>query len=80
MGGPGGVFAGGFGVSVVTRRAGVAKSAGTYGWNGGMGTTWFNDPAEDLVAVTMTQQAWTSPSPPNICLDFWTSVYQAIDD
>jgi hypothetical protein len=28
----------------------------------------------------MTQRAWTSPSPPDACLDFWTSAYQAIDD
>ena len=28
----------------------------------------------------MTQQMWTSPGPPTVCLDFWTSVYQAIDD
>ena len=28
----------------------------------------------------MTQRAWTSPNPPDICLDFWTSAYQAIDD
>ena len=24
----------------------VAKSVGTYGWDGGMGTSWYNDPAE----------------------------------
>jgi len=26
------------------------------------------------------QAAWTSPSPPGVYLDFWTSAYQAIDD
>jgi hypothetical protein len=33
-----------------------------------------------MVTILMTQRAWTSPSPPDVCLDFWTSSYQAIDD
>jgi CubicO group peptidase (beta-lactamase class C family) len=28
----------------------------------------------------LTQSLWTSPSPPVVYLDFWTSAYQAIDD
>ena len=70
----------GFGVSVVTRRTGLGPSAGAYGWSGGLGTTWYNDPAEDLVLLLMTQRAWTSHLPPPICRDFWTSAYAAIDD
>ena len=70
----------GFGVSVVTRRTNVAKSVGTYGWDGGLGTSWCTDPAEDMMLILMTQRAWTSPAPPNACLDFWTSAYQALDD
>jgi hypothetical protein len=30
--------------------------------------------------VLMTQRAWTSPSPPDVCRDFWTATYQALDD
>jgi hypothetical protein len=30
--------------------------------------------------ILMTQGAWTSPDPPAVCLDSWTSAYQAIDD
>jgi CubicO group peptidase (beta-lactamase class C family) len=70
----------GFGVSVVTRRTTLGPSAGAYGWNGGLGTTWYNDPAEDLVLILMTQRAWTSHLPPAICRDFWTAAYQAIED
>lgn len=70
----------GFGVSVITRRDDVARSVGTFGWDGGLGTSWFADPREDLVTILMTQRAWTSPKPPDVCLDFWTSAYQAIDD
>jgi len=70
----------GFGMSVVTRRDDIASVPGRYGWDGGMGTSWYSDPSEEMVTILMTQQSWTSPNPPNICLDFWTSAYQAIDD
>jgi CubicO group peptidase (beta-lactamase class C family) len=70
----------GFGVSMVTRRDDVAAVPGRFGWDGGLGTSWYSDPREDLVTILMTQRAWTSPSPPDVCLDFWTSAYQAIDD
>jgi CubicO group peptidase (beta-lactamase class C family) len=70
----------GFGVSVGTRRDDVAAPVGRFGWDGGLGTSWYSDPAEDLVGILMTQRAWTSPSPPDVCLDFWTSAYQGIDD
>jgi CubicO group peptidase (beta-lactamase class C family) len=70
----------GFGLSVVTRRDDVACSVGTYGWDGGMGTSWYCDPREDMIMILMTQAAWKSPSPPAVCRDFWTGAYQAIDD
>ncbi len=70
----------GFGVSVVTRRDDIAAVPGRYGWDGGLGTSWYSDPREEMVTILMTQRAWTSPSPPDVCLDFWTSAYQAIDD
>jgi CubicO group peptidase (beta-lactamase class C family) len=70
----------GFGMSVVTRRDHPAASAGTYGWDGGWGTIWRSDPSEDMITILMSQVAWASPSPPNVCLDFWTTAYQAIDD
>ena len=70
----------GFGMSVVTERTEVAKSVGTYGWDGGMGTSWYNDPAEELTMILMTQQAWASPIPPRLFQDFWTAAYAAIAD
>jgi CubicO group peptidase (beta-lactamase class C family) len=69
----------GLGVCVVTRRDGVAASPGRYGWDGGYGTSWSSDTAEDLVAILMTQRVAFPTSSP-VYLDFWTSVYQAIDD
>jgi CubicO group peptidase (beta-lactamase class C family) len=68
----------GFGVSVVTRRDDISAVPGRYGWDGGLGTSWYSDPREDMVIILMTQCAWTSPNPPNVY--FWTLAYQAIDD
>jgi CubicO group peptidase (beta-lactamase class C family) len=70
----------GFGVSVTTRRTSVAGPAGTFGWDGGLGTSWYCDPVNDVVAVLMTQTAWTSPNPPKVWPDFWTSAYAAVDE
>jgi CubicO group peptidase (beta-lactamase class C family) len=68
----------GFGMAVRTRRTHLGPSVGSYGWNGYYGTAWYNDPAEDMTTILMIQRA-EPPSLP-IYLDFWTSVYQAIDD
>jgi CubicO group peptidase (beta-lactamase class C family) len=70
----------GFGLGVVTGRDDPAAPVGSFGWDGGLGTTWRSDPREQMVTVLMTQAAWTSPRPSAVCLDFWTSAYQAIDD
>jgi CubicO group peptidase (beta-lactamase class C family) len=70
----------GFGVCVVTKRDGVSATPGQYGWNGGFGTSWSTDPAEDMIGIVMTQRAFTSPIPPVVILDFWTLAYQAVDD
>ena len=38
----------GFGVAVVTRRHDLT-GVGTYGWDGGLGTSWRNDPSEEMI-------------------------------
>jgi CubicO group peptidase (beta-lactamase class C family) len=70
----------GFGVGVVTRRDDPSAPVGQYGWDGGLGTIWRNDPSEDLVSILLTNAAFTSPHPPDISLDFLTATYAAIDD
>ena len=70
----------GFGVSIVTRRTELAGSVGMYGWDGGLGTSWRADPAENLTGILLTQRMWTSPNGPDVYLDFWASLYQSIDD
>ena len=61
-------------------RADPSRPVGSYGWDGGLGSSWANDPAEGLIGIIMTNQMWTSPNPPAVCRDFWTSAYAAIDD
>ena len=70
----------GFGLSVIIRRDDLAAVPGRFGWDGGYGTSAYMDPKEDMVAILMTQRLWESPRGPDVCRDFWTSVYQAIDD
>ena len=65
---------------VVTRRTELCDDAGTFGWDGGYGTSAHLDPAEDMVGILMTQRMMESPQPPRVFSDFWTSAYQAIDD
>jgi CubicO group peptidase (beta-lactamase class C family) len=69
----------GFGVGVVTGRDDLSAVPGRYGWDGGYGTSWWSDPDEDLIGILMTQRA-AFPQTSSVYLDFWTSVYQAIDD
>ena len=69
----------GFGVSMITRRDGVAAAPGRYGWDGGYGTSWSSDPHEDMVAILMIQRLY-DPLVAEINEDFWTLAYQALDD
>ena len=45
----------GFGVGIVTEPDAEWPVAGRYGWSGGYGTTWFNDPHLGLTAILLTQ-------------------------
>ena len=67
----------GLGVSVLTdpAQAGILGSKGQFGWPG-LASTWFTvDPAQDLVAIVMTQFV-----PRDVRFDdqFQTLVYQAL--
>jgi CubicO group peptidase (beta-lactamase class C family) len=74
----GGVDGWGFGVGVGLRGDDLWRTPGRYGWDGGLGTSWYTDPAEDLVAVLLTQRL-DHPSANPVRLDFWTSVYAALE-
>ena len=68
----------GFGMSVLTRPDDLTTQAGRYGWNGGLGSSWWNDPNERLTAIILTERTFESPDPPNVIKDFWKSAYEAI--
>jgi CubicO group peptidase (beta-lactamase class C family) len=76
--GPDGSQGWGLGVGVQLRRTGLSRSVGSYGWDGGLGTSWANDPTESLVGVVLTTDMFTSAFPPPAAIqDFWTCVYAA---
>ena len=67
----------GFGLSIIERpEAGGVKG---YGWSGGFGTHWVNDPGEGLVAVLCTQ-VLAFPGGPGLEPDFWAGTYRALGD
>lgn len=45
----------GFQMAVSVRPDDISATPGRYGWSGGYGTDWFNDPHEDLIAIALTQ-------------------------
>jgi CubicO group peptidase (beta-lactamase class C family) len=70
----------GFGVGVQVRRTGLGPTVGTYGWTGGLGSSWANDPNHDLVGIVLTTDAFAGAFPmPAVIQDFWTDVYVALD-
>ncbi len=70
----------GFCVGIATRRDHPAAQVGQYGWDGGLGTIWRNDPSEQMVTILLTNAAWTTPRPPDIAQDFLTGAYASIEE
>jgi CubicO group peptidase (beta-lactamase class C family) len=69
----------GFGVGVQVRRTGLGPPAGSYGWTGGLGSSWANDPNHAVIGIILTTDAFTSAFPmPVVIRDFWTDVYAAL--
>ncbi len=69
----------GFGMAVRTYRADYA-SVGQFGWDGGAGTSTYGDPDKQLAGILLTQVGTTNPDSTRAILDFWTTLYQVIDD
>jgi CubicO group peptidase (beta-lactamase class C family) len=68
----------GYGMAAVTEPNVDGVAPGAYGWNGGFGTSWFNDPACGLTAVLLTQRVFDSADPPQLHKDFWRAAYAAM--
>nr|WP_221891130.1 serine hydrolase domain-containing protein [Microbispora sp. KK1-11] len=69
----------GFGMAVRTYRGDYA-SVGQFGWDGGSGTAAYADPARQLTGLLLTQVGASTPDSMQLIHDFWTTLYQAIDD
>jgi CubicO group peptidase (beta-lactamase class C family) len=77
---PAGTQGWGLGTGVVLARTGTTHAVGSYGWEGGLGSTWANDPVEDVIGVLLTTRTWSSPQPAAVTRDFWTATYAAVGD
>ncbi|WP_182883590.1 MULTISPECIES: serine hydrolase domain-containing protein [unclassified Microbispora] len=69
----------GMGMAVRTYRGDYA-SVGQFGWDGGSGTSTYADPDEQLTGILLTQVGMSTPDSARLIHDFWTTLYQAIDD
>jgi CubicO group peptidase (beta-lactamase class C family) len=47
-------------MSVVAEPSPDQPARGAFGWNGGFGSSWFSDPANDLTAMLLTQHEFSS--------------------
>lgn len=67
----------GYGMAVSTAPSPIAANAGRYGWDGGMGTSWANDPTSGLIGIMMTQSAgyYVAATP---FTDFWGAANAAV--
>jgi CubicO group peptidase (beta-lactamase class C family) len=69
----------GLGMAVSIRRTEIYNTPGRFGWDGGLGTSAYVDPAADIIGILMTQRLMGSPEPPRVFTDFWTLAYSAAD-
>lgn len=69
----------GFGMGVDIFRDDIFRTPGRFGWDGGLGTSAYIDPAEGMIGILMTQSLMHSPTPPKIFTDFWTLAYGAME-
>lgn len=51
---------------------------GSFGWDGGLGTTWRVDPRHDLIMVVLTQRMWERADPPQVHRDIQAAAYAAL--
>ncbi|HZU61851.1 MAG TPA: serine hydrolase domain-containing protein [Solirubrobacteraceae bacterium] len=51
---------------------------GSFGWDGGLGTTWRVDPTRDLVVVVLTQRMFETHEPPQVHGDIRAAAYAAL--
>lgn len=60
------------------QRVDLSSSPGSADGVGGLGTAGHSDPQQNLAGILLTQRMFESPVPPHVMTDFWTLVYQEI--
>jgi CubicO group peptidase (beta-lactamase class C family) len=65
----------GLGMAVVTGADEFSAVPGRFGWDGGLGTSCWSDPAHQMVGVLMTQRA-AFPPMASVYRDFWRTAYE----
>jgi CubicO group peptidase (beta-lactamase class C family) len=51
---------------------------GSYGWDGGLGTSWLVDPGHDLAVIVLTQRMFDGPPTPQVHRDIQVAAYAAL--
>lgn len=69
----------GLGMAVRTYRGDYAP-VGQFGWDGGSGASTYADPVNGIVGILLTQVGASVPHSIHLMHDFWTTLYQVIDD
>jgi CubicO group peptidase (beta-lactamase class C family) len=68
----------GYGMAVTMQPTPEGLRPGAYGWAGGFGTSWFNDPSRDLTAILLTQRIFDGPEPPSLHRAFQAAAVRAV--
>jgi CubicO group peptidase (beta-lactamase class C family) len=66
----------GYGMGVSTAPSAIADNVGRYGWDGGFGLSWANDPVSGLIGMMMTQNSGFYAAAP--FADFWVPANAAL--
>jgi CubicO group peptidase (beta-lactamase class C family) len=56
----------------------AVQDDGTFGWDGGFGSTWRVDPVRDLVTIVLTQRMFDSPGLPEVHSDIQSAAIAAL--
>jgi CubicO group peptidase (beta-lactamase class C family) len=56
----------------------AVRDDGAFGWDGGLGTSWLVDPAQDLTVIVLTQRMFESSEPPAVHRDIQAAAYAAL--
>ncbi|WP_166442024.1 serine hydrolase domain-containing protein [Nakamurella flava] len=67
----------GWGLGMGVRHSATpdGRSAGSFGWDGGMGASWWVDPTTGRIGVLATNLLWSSPQPPPVFGEFWSLAF-----